>query len=257
MILSIIDIKNVSKKYVNKNTEISVLNNINLGIEKGEFITIVGKSGCGKSTLLKMISGMIEVSEGEIIINNETVKGSRAECSIVFQDARLLPWMKIKENVSLGLENNNFEEKKKIIDEYIELVGLKGFENMYPKQLSGGMAQRAAIARGLAVNSEILLFDEPFGALDAMTKIQMQEEVKKIKKEKNKTMILVTHDIEEAVYLGDRVVVMSERPGKIRDIVKIDIQGNKDRTNTEFLNYKNKIHEYFFENKIPDIEYKI
>ena len=244
--MSIIDIKNVSKKYVNKNTEISVLNNINLGIEKGEFITIVGKSGCGKSTLLKMISGMIEVSEGEIIINNETVKGSRAECSIVFQDARLLPWMKIKENVSLGLENNNFEEKKKIID-----------ENMYPKQLSGGMAQRAAIARGLAVNSEILLFDEPFGALDAMTKIQMQEEVKKIKKEKNKTMILVTHDIEEAVYLGDRVVVMSERPGKIRDIVKIDIQGNKDRTNTEFLNYKNKIHEYFFENKIPDIEYKI
>ena len=237
--MSIIDIKNVSKKYVNKNTEISVLNNINLGIEKGEFITIVGKSGCGKSTLLKMISGMIEVSEGEIIINNETVKGSRAECSIVFQDARLLPWMKIKENVSLGLENNNFEEKKKIIDEYIELVGLKGF------------------ARGLAVNSEILLFDEPFGALDAMTKIQMQEEVKKIKKEKNKTMILVTHDIEEAVYLGDRVVVMSERPGKIRDIVKIDIQGNKDRTNTEFLNYKNKIHEYFFENKIPDIEYKI
>lgn len=252
---NIIRVENVYKKYKRNGEETTILNNINFSVKKGEFITIVGKSGCGKSTLLKILSGMENVSNGKVFVNDEEVFENRRECAMVFQDARLFPWLKIKDNVSLGI--NNIKEKDKIVNEYIELVGLKGYENAYPKEISGGMAQRAAIARGLVMNSEILLFDEPFGALDAMTKIQMQEEVLKIRKEKNKTMILVTHDIEEAVYLGDRVIVLSSKPGEIRDIVNIEIEGIKDRTNEEFLKYKNKIHDYFFESKIQDIEYKI
>ena len=166
---------------------------------------------------------------------------------MIFQEARLFPWLKIKDNVALGLKHISVSEKDKIVSEYLELVGLKGIENSYPDQLSGGMAQRASIARGLALNSEIMLFDEPFSALDAMTKVQLQEELLKIQKEKSKTIILVTHDIEESVYLGDRVVVMAD--GIVRDIIPIDIEGKKDRTNTEFLSYKNKIYDYFFEHK--------
>ena len=222
-------------------------NEVNLDIRKGEFITIVGKSGCGKSTLLKLISGMIPLTSGEILINKKNVNGINKDCSMIFQEARLFPWLKIKDNVALGLKNKSVNEKNKIVSEYLELVGLKGIENSYPDQLSGGMAQRASIARGLALNSEIMLFDEPFSALDAMTKMQLQEELLKIQKEKSKTIILVTHDIEESVYLGDRVVVMAD--GIVRDIIPIDIEGKKDRTNTEFLSYKNKIYDYFFEHK--------
>jgi len=158
----------------------------------------------------------------------------------------------------IGLKNISSEEKNRIVLEYLELVGLKGVENSYPDQLSGGMAQRASIARGLALNSQIMLFDEPFSALDAMTKVQLQEELLKIHQEKGKTVILVTHDIEEAVYLGDRVVVMAANPGVIKDIINIDIEGRKDRTNTEFLSYKNKIYDYFFEDRNKNaVEYNI
>jgi nitrate/sulfonate/taurine/bicarbonate transporter ATPase component len=177
---------------------------------------------------------------------------------MIFQDARLFPWLKIKDNVAIGLKNISPEEKNRIVLEYLELVGLKGVENSYPDQLSGGMAQRASIARGLALNSQIMLFDEPFSALDAMTKVQLQEELLKIHQEKGKTVILVTHDIEEAVYLGDRVVVMAANPGVIKDIINIDIEGRKDRTNTEFLSYKNKIYDYFFEDRNKNaVEYNI
>ena len=237
---NIIKIKNISKKFQKNNEEVQILNDVNLDIKKGEFITIVGKSGCGKSTLLKLISGMVPITEGEILINDKSVNGVSKDCSMIFQDARLFPWLKIKDNVAIGLKNISSEEKNRIVLEYLELVGLKGVENSYPDQLSGGMAQRASIARGLALNSQIMLFDEPFSALDAMTKVQLQEELLKIHQEKGKTVILVTHDIEEAVYLGDRVVVMAANPGVIKDIINIDIEGRKDRTNTEFLSYKIK-----------------
>jgi len=246
---NIIKIKNISKKFQKNNEEVQILNDVNLDIKKGEFITIVGKSGCGKSTLLKLISGMVPITEGEILINGNSVNGVSKDCSMIFQDARLFPWLKIKDNVAIGLKNISSEEKNRIVLEYLELVGLKGVENSYPDQLSGGMAQRASIARGLALNSQIMLFDEPFSALDAMTKVQLQEELLKIHQEKGKTVILVTHDIEEAVYLGDRVVVMAANPGVIKDIINIDIEGRKDRTNTEFLSYKNKIYDYFCKNQ--------
>ena len=168
---NIINIKNVTKKFFKNNEEVKILNEVNLDIRKGEFITIVGKSGCGKSTLLKLISGMIPLTSGEILINQKNVNGISKDCSMIFQEARLFPWLKIKDNVALGLKNISVSEKNKIVSEYLELVGLKGIENSYPDQLSGGMAQRASIARGLALNSEIMLFDEPFSALDAMTKV--------------------------------------------------------------------------------------
>ena len=255
---NIIKIKNISKKFQKNNEEVQILNDVNLDIKKGEFITIVGKSGCGKSTLLKLISGMVPITEGEILINDKSVNGVSKDCSMIFQDARLFPWLKIKDNVAIGLKNISSEEKNRIVLEYLELVGLKGVENSYPDQLSGGMAQRASIARGLALNSQIMLFDEPFSALDAMTKVQLQEELLKIHQEKGKTVILVTHDIEEAVYLGDRVVVMAANPGVIKDIINIYIEGRKDRTNTEFLSYKNKIYDYFFEDRNKNaVEYNI
>ncbi|MGX2987474.1 ABC transporter ATP-binding protein [Ursidibacter sp. B-7004-1] len=254
---NLIEIKNISKIYQKESGDIPVLNNINLTINKGEFVTIVGHSGCGKSTLLKMIAGMIPADSGDIKIKGKSITESQGNCSMVFQEPRLFPWLKIYENVGIGLNHLSKSERENKSYDYLKLVGLSGFENAYPKELSGGMAQRAAIARGLVMNTDILLFDEPFGALDAMTKIQMQEEVLRIRQEEQKTMILVTHDIEEAVYLGDRVVVLSSRPGQIKDIVSVKIEGIKDRTKDEFLYYKNKIHQYFFESKHYDIEYQI
>ena len=155
---NIIKIKNISKKFQKNNEEVQILNDVNLDIKKGEFITIVGKSGCGKSTLLKLISGMVPITEGEILINDKSVNGVSKDCSMIFQDARLFPWLKIKDNVAIGLKNISSEKKNRIVLEYLELVGLKGVENSYPDQLSGGMAQRASIARGLALNSQIMLF---------------------------------------------------------------------------------------------------
>ena len=184
----IIEIENVSKIYRKDEGERKILNNISLSINCGEFITIVGKSGCGKSTLLKIISGMTETSEGEVRIKGEKARKYNENCSIVFQEPRLFPWLKIRENINIGLKNLSKREKDAKADEYMKLVGLKGYENSYPKELSGGMSQRAAIARGLIMDSDIILLDEPFGALDAMTKINMQEEVLKIRKEKKKTM---------------------------------------------------------------------
>ena len=176
---------------------------------------------------------------------------------MVFQEHRLLPWLKVKDNILFGVEEKNKAKRKKLVQDYIKLVHLDGFENAYPKQLSGGMSQRAAIARGLVTDPDILLFDEPFGALDALTKIQMQNEVLNIWKEKKKTMIMVTHDIDEAIFLGERVVVMSARPGEIKEIIKIDSTEAKRRGSHDSAYYKKKIFKYFFETSDETIDYVI
>ena len=204
---NIINIKNVTKKFFKNNEEVKILNEVNLDIRKGEFITIVGKSGCGKSTLLKLISGMIPLTSGEILINKKNVNGINKDCSMIFQEARLFPWLKIKDNVALGLKNISVSEKNKIVSEYLELVGLKGVENSYPDQLSGGMAQRASIARGLALNSEIMLFDEVTAALDP----EMVREVLDVMLELARdgmTMVIVTHEMQFARAVADRVIFM-------------------------------------------------
>lgn len=250
----IIRIEHLNKYFVVDKQPLEILRDINLEIKKGEFITIVGHSGCGKSTLLKIICGLVDYDEGIVERNGHKVEGPGSMCGMVFPEHRLLPWLKIKDNVGFGLNNLSKAERDKKVKEHLELVGLKGFENSYPSQLSGGMSQRAAIARGLANNPSILLLDEPFGALDALTRIQMQKEILRIKEEQETTMVMVTHDIDEAVYLGDRIVVMGARPGEIKDIIKTDPYDSKRRGSAGFANYKKKIYDYFFEDSDENYE---
>lgn len=210
-----------------------------------------------KSTLLRSIAGFDTRYEGEITVNGERVTKPEKIRGMVFQEHRLFPWLNVEDNISYVLNEGTAEEKAKIVEEHIELVGLKGFEKTYPRQLSGGMAQRAGIARALVNKPEILLLDEPFGALDAFTKIQMQQEVKRIHKQEKTTMILVTHDIDEAVFLADRIVVMSARPGTIKRIVNVELAEPRNRNNNEFLEIRKLIFNEFFEEQQVDLEYVI
>lgn len=250
-------INHLNKKFDVDKKQVEILKDINLTIKKGEFITIVGHSGCGKSTLLKIIAGLVGYSEGEIIRNGKPVTGPDTDCGMVFQEHRLLPWLKIKDNIGFGLDKSDKHKWNETIQKYIKLVKLQGFENAYPSQLSGGMSQRAAIARGLVTNPDILLLDEPFGALDALTRVQMQKEILRIWEEQQTTMIMVTHDIDEAIYLGNRIIVMSARPGEIKEIITVDSANAKVRGSADFSYYKQKVYKHFFEDKSETIEYTI
>ena len=255
----IINVEHLNKQFLVDKQPIEVLRDINLQVKKGEFITIVGHSGCGKSTLLKIMCGLVSYEDGVVERNGHAVVGPGPKCGMVFQDHRLMPWLKIKDNIGFGLGKLPKQEKEKKVKEYLELVGLKDFANSYPSQLSGGMSQRAAIARGLANKPTILLLDEPFGALDALTRIQMQKEILRIQKEQGTTMVMVTHDIDEAVYLGNRIVVMSARPGEIKEIIETDPIESKKRDSVLFAKYKKKIYDYFFEDSEGqyEVEYVI
>jgi ABC-type nitrate/sulfonate/bicarbonate transport system ATPase subunit len=229
---AVIDIQHVNKQYQVKNEVLPVLEDLTLSIEPGEFVAIVGASGCGKSTLLRLLVGLDREYQGEIKVNSSVVTGTSLDRGIVFQEHRLFPWLTLEQNVSLGLQNSGWSEerKQKAIRDHIELVGLSGFESVYPHQLSGGMAQRAAIARGLVNQPSILLLDEPFGALDALTRTRLQQELQNIWQREKITMVLVTHDVDEAVFLGDRVVVMQPRPGRIKKTFKVEIPHPRDRS---------------------------
>lgn len=251
---NIIHVEHLNKRFLVDRKPMEVLRDINLDIKKGEFITIVGHSGCGKSTLLKIICGLVDYQDGIVERNGHKVDGPGPNCGMVFQDHRLLPWLKIKDNVGFGLGQLPAAEREEKVRKHLELVGLSGFENSYPGQLSGGMSQRAAIARGLANNPSILLLDEPFGALDALTRIQMQKEILRIQEQEKTTMVMVTHDIDEAIYLGDRIVVMSARPGEIKDIIEVDPVESRKRGSALFGEYKKKIYGYFFEDAEEEYE---
>lgn len=250
-------IHDVNKSFVVNGQSVDVLKDINLEIEEGEFVVIVGHSGCGKSTLLKMIAGLEKNDTGILSVDGKEVDGPGMDRGMIFQEHRLFPWMSIEKNVQLGLKGLSKEEKRKLSDQYLEVVKLSEFKKAYPSQLSGGMSQRAAIARSLVSQPEILLLDEPFGALDALTKIELQEEMLKIRERFHNTMIMVTHDIEEAVFLADRIVVMSARPGRIKDVIKVELGKYRDRGSTDFTYYKKKIFDYFFEEKTATPEYNI
>ena len=252
---TMIHIEHLNKTYTVDKKDVPILNDISLDIEEGDFITIVGHSGCGKSTLLKIISGLVPYQTGVVERNGKTVTGPDVNCGMVFQEHRLLPWLKIKSNVGFGLNKVSKQEKEERVKKHLELVGLTDFANSYPRQLSGGMSQRAAIARGLVNNPKILLLDEPFGALDALTRIQMQKEILEIQEKEKTTMVMVTHDIDEAIYLGDRIVVMSARPGEIKEIIETDPIESKKRGSAKFAEYKKKIYDYFFEDS--DVDYEI
>lgn len=256
---NIINIEHLNKNFLVDNQPMEVLRDINLQIKKGEFVTIVGHSGCGKSTLLKIICGLVDYEDGLVERNGHKVTKPGPQCGMVFQDHRLLPWLKIKDNVGFGLKDLPKGEREKRVKEHLAMVGLAGFENSYPAQLSGGMSQRAAIARGLVNNPTILLLDEPFGALDALTRIQMQKEIIKLQEQEGTTMVMVTHDIDEAIYLADRIVVMSARPGEIQEIITVNKADSRRRNSDGFNAYKKKIYDYFFAGSGDDydIEYNI
>ena len=242
----VLSIKHISKSYSVDGKWVHVLKNINLDIKKGEFVTIVGCSGCGKTTLLKLIAGLIDYNEGEIVRNGVRVTGPGTDCGIVFQDHRLMPWLSVRDNVGFGLRNMRRRERAGLIRQYLRLVNLEGFAGALPHQLSGGMSQRAAIARGLVTNPDILLLDEPFSALDALTRIQMQKEILRIWRKEKTTMILVTHDIDEAIYLGERVMIMSVNPGEILEIITIPHGVGDNRGSTDFTYYKERVYRHFF-----------
>lgn len=250
----IIKVEHLNKQFVVDKKKLEILRDINLEIQKGEFITIVGHSGCGKSTLLKIICGLVDYEDGIVERNGHKVEGPGPMCGMVFQDHRLLPWLKIKDNVGFGLKHLSKAEREENVNKHLKMVGLEGFENSYPSQLSGGMSQRAAIARGLANNPSILLLDEPFGALDALTRIQMQKEILRIKENEGTTMVMVTHDIDEAIYLGDRIVIMGARPGEIKEIIKTNPYDARHRGSAGFAAYKKRIYDYFFEDSDENYE---
>lgn len=231
----VIDIRSVSKQFLVDERVLQVLTGLSLTIAPGEFLSIVGASGCGKSTLLRLILGLDADYSGEIRVAGQVVRGTSLDRGIVFQDHRLFPWLTIEQNVGLGLERSVWplSRKRETIASHLALVGLTGFETAYPHQLSGGMQQRAAIARALVNKPSILLLDEPFGALDALTRSHLQQELQRIWQAEKLTSILVTHDVEEAVYLGDRVVIMQPRPGRIRRIVDVPVTHPRDRKDPE------------------------
>lgn len=242
MSFPLLSIKKLNKSFQRDQNNLTVLDGIHLDIEQGEFISIVGSSGCGKSTLLRLIAGLDPDYQGEILLNKIPIQGTDLKRGLIFQEHRLLPWLTVSENIHLALEETvlSHSEKNARVKEHIEIVGLTGFENAYPHELSGGMAQRVAIARGLVNKPDILLLDEPFGALDAMTRSHLQAELQRIWQHEKITMILVTHDIEEAVYLGDRVIVMSARPGKIKEIIPISLSHPRHKDSESLFNFRNQ-----------------
>ena len=220
-----ISISGVSKHFINPTGErITALDNVSLEIPSGSFVSLIGPSGCGKSTLLRLISGLIQMDEGELTLDGVPVTAPGADRGFMFQEHTLFPWLSIYDNIAFGLRARGiYKQEKDRVDEFIEMVGLKGFEHSYPHQLSGGMCQRASLARALVGRPKVLLLDEPLGALDAFTRMNMQDEILRIWKETGMTAIMVTHDVDEAVYLSDKVVVMTPRPGRITGTLDIQL----------------------------------
>ncbi len=239
-------IDNVKKIYNSRNGEMIALNGVNLDIHENEFICVVGPSGCGKSTLLNILAGLDKQTEGEVLVEGKPVNGPSGERGVVFQQYALFPWLTVRKNIAYGLHNKKLpkEEIDKLVEKYVHMVALEDFLDSYPKELSGGMKQRVALARAYAMNPSLLLMDEPFGALDAQTRAQLQADLLELWEEENKTCFFITHDVEEAVLLAQRVIVMSARPGRINKIVDVDIpypRTQKTRLSARFTELKNDI----------------
>lgn len=240
-------VRGLSKSFAIKGQPLSVLRDINLDIRAGESLAIVGPSGCGKTTLLRVLAGLEVPDSGEVLIDGAHVGGVGRERAIIFQEPRLLPWLNVLRNVAFGLEMRGLprERAEAHARRYIRLVGLAEFEEAYPRQLSGGMAQRVGIARALTVQPEILLLDEPLGALDAMTKLTMQEELARIWREEQVTLILVTHDLEEAIFLADRVLVLPKEKGSLPRLIEVDLPRPRDRNSGDFVAMRRQLMAEF------------
>src|SRR6476661_4043041 len=221
------------------------LDGISFSLAAGELVSLIGPSGCGKSTLLRLIAGLDSPDSGELFVGSEAIISPSAERGLVFQDPNLFPWLTVRRNIEAGLVARGvLQEKRHEVEEFMRLVGLEGFGNAYPHHLSGGMAQRVALARALINHPKVLLLDEPLGALDAFTRMRMQDEVLRLWENRRTTMLLVTHDIDEAIYMSDRILIMTQAPGRIDHEIDIDLTRPRDRTSDSFLRFRSEILEH-------------
>ena len=227
---SIIEIKNLNIEFTSENQKVVALEKINLDINKNEFICIMGVSGCGKTTLLNALAGFIQPTNGKILLKGNEIQGPGPDRAVVFQDDAVFPWLSVEDNIAYShkIKSTYGDKEKELVKNYINLVGLEDFKKAWPRQLSGGMRKRVDLARAFSAEPELLLMDEPFGALDIMTKEKLQEELRKFWVETPRTIVFITHDVEEAVFLGDKVIVMTPRPGRIDLIIEPNLSKNRD-----------------------------
>jgi ABC-type nitrate/sulfonate/bicarbonate transport system ATPase subunit len=240
---SSLTIRNLSKTYTREDgVSVEAVHDLSLTIDAGELVSLVGPSGCGKSTLLRLLAGLEGPTTGQLLIGAEPISGPSADRGLVFQDPNLFPWLTVRRNMQSGLVARRIlRERKHEVDEFMKLVGLESFADSYPHQLSGGMAQRVGLARALVNHPRVLLLDEPLGALDAFTRMKMQDEVLRLWQNRGTTMLLVTHDIDEAIYMSDRIVLMSPRPGRVDRIIQVDLPRPRVRHSTEFFQLRTRI----------------
>ncbi len=238
-------IRDLSKAFAKEDETITALHDINLEIRDDEFVCLVGPSGCGKTTLLRIVAGLETATSGSVTVDGREIRSPDPKRGMVFQEYSLFPWRTVTDNIAFGLEMKGISkaERRRIAGEYLTLVGLDEFRDHYPFELSGGMRQRVAIARALANDPDVLLMDEPFGALDAQTRNRMQKELLSIWEQTKKTIIFVTHSVDEAVYLSDRIVILSGRPGTVREILDLPWPRPRDRTSTEFAEIRRHVLE--------------
>lgn len=247
----ILELKGIDRAYIDdedpaKTNVVEVLKDVSLEIQRGEFISIIGSSGCGKTTLLRLIGGLDRPQAGQVLLDGAPITGPDPQRGYVFQQGSLFPWLTVWQNIAAGLKARHvYREEKSRVADYIRLIGLEGFEKTYPHQLSGGMAQRVAIARALINGPDVLLMDEPMGALDSFTRADLQEKLLEIRKGNDATMVLVTHDVDEAIYLSDRIVIMTPRPGRISEVLNVSLPHPRDRGGVEFLNLRQEIMDRF------------
>jgi ABC-type nitrate/sulfonate/bicarbonate transport system ATPase subunit len=241
----LIEVKNVTRVYRDTGgNPVYALKELNLAVKEGEFISIIGPSGCGKTTLLRLIAGLDRPEEGSLSVDGREIRGPSYERGYIFQQASLFPWATVYDNVALGLKARKiFSENRKKVRDFINMIGLEGFERAYPHEISGGMAQRVAIIRSLINEPKVLLLDEPLGALDAFKRIELQEQLVAMWKKTGATMVMVTHDVDEAIALSGRIVIMTPRPGRIVRIVEVRLNSGRNRNNDDFIALRKKILE--------------
>lgn len=240
----VLRLEQVSKSFAKVETDgvTHALNRINLQMESGEFISLVGPSGCGKSTILRLVAGLIGPTTGKVTVDGQEIGGPSPQRGMVFQKPTLFPWLTVEKNIAFSLKiQGKLQENQEKIDRMLRVIGLEAFRNDYPGQLSGGMAQRVALARSLINQPEILLLDEPLGALDAFTRMNMQDEILSMWRERRQLAVMVTHDVDEAIYMGTRVIVMDANPGRVVADLAIDREHADDRSSPQFVEYRNHI----------------
>lgn len=239
-----IELVSISKSYQQHGHKNKVLHDISLNVKKGEFVTLLGESGCGKSTLLSIVGGYMEPDQGKVYVNNQLVEKPKRNCLTLFQQHNLLPWRNVRDNVALGLTGNKKEREQKVFSA-LKQVGLQEQLKSFPNQLSGGMKQKVAIARAFAMEPDVILMDEPFAALDTFSRFQLQDELVRLQAQKDLSILLVTHDIDEAVYLSDRIFILRSNPGEIYEVININLRKPRNRTDQQFYQIRSRILDIF------------